>query len=176
MQVLRQNSSRIVVEKLAVGSCSGEVTLYAENDGSSHASLYERNLAHVGATMEARGVVEVATLDSLAAKHCIHHIAFLKLDLEGHEPAALKGAKELLSRRAIDAIAFEFGGCNTDSRIYIKDFWSMLVARHGFSFYRLLPRRRLRRLPKYSESLEQFSWQNILASAPGIVPTWKVFD
>jgi FkbM family methyltransferase len=172
LQALRQNSSKIIIEKLAVGSSSGEVTLYTDKDGSSHASLYERNLAHVGTTMQARGFVELTTLDSLAAKHCIHHVAFLKLDLEGHELEALKGANELLSRRAIDAIAFEFGGCNIDSRTYIKDFWSLMVARHGFSLYRLLPRRRLRRLPKYSESLEQFSWQNILACAPGIVLTW----
>ena len=138
------------------------------------ASLYERDLTHVGAAMTHQEIVQVTTLDALAEKHSLSHIAFLKLDLEGHELEALKGAKELLERKAIDAIAFGFGGCNIDSRTDIKDFWGLLVYQHQFSFYRLLPNRRLKRLPRYSESLEQFSWQNILACAPGIEPKWKV--
>jgi hypothetical protein len=152
------------------------LTLYADNEGSDLASLYERDLTHVGAVMTHQEIVQVTTVDALAEKHSLRHIAFLKLDLEGHELEALSGAKELLERKAIDAIAFEFGGCNVDSRTYIKDFWSLLVYQHQFSFYRLLPKRRLKRLPRYSESLEQFSWQNIFACAPGIKPKWKVLD
>ncbi len=35
---------------------------------------------------------------------------FLKLDIEGHELAALQGAQKLLSRGAVDVIQFELGG------------------------------------------------------------------
>ena len=173
---LGKDNAPIFIEQVAVGAASGKLTLYADNEGSGLASLYERDLTHVGAVMTHQEIVQVTTVDALAEKHSLRHIAFLKLDLEGHELEALKGAKELLERKAIDAIAFEFGGCNIDSRTYIKDFWSLLVYQHQFSFYRLLPKRRLKRLPKYSEALEQFSWQNILACAPGIKPKWKVLD
>lgn len=121
-------------------------------------------------------LVQVTTLDALAEKHSLRHVAFLRLDLEGHELEALKGAEEMLERKPINAIAFEFGGCNIDSRTYIKDFWRLLVYQHHFSFYRLLPKRRFRRLSKHSESLEEFSRSNILATAPGIKPRWKVLN
>lgn len=176
LRVLNEANSHIAIEQLAVGAAPGQLTLYADKEGSGLASLYARDLTHVGASISHQEVVQVTTLDALVEKHGLRHISFLKLDLEGHELEALKGAKDLLERKAIDAITFEFGGCNIDSRTYIKDFWSLLVYKHQFSFYRLLPGRRLKCLPRYSESLEQFSWQNILACAPGVEPKWKVLD
>lgn len=176
LSTLREAYSRVTIEHVAVGATPGQLTLYADKEGSGLASLYERDLTHVGAVMSYQEDCQVTTLDALADKHNLHHIAFLKLDLEGHELEALKGAKSLLESKAIDAIAFEFGGCNIDSRTYIKDFWMLLSQQHQFSFYRLLPKSRLKRLNSYSESLEQFSWQNILACAPGIKPKWKTVD
>lgn len=137
LRSLSEADSQIAIEQVAVGAAPEQLTLYADNEGSGLASLYERDLTHVGAAMTHQQIVQVTTLD---------------------------------------AIAFEFGGCNIASRTYIKDFWNLLVYQHQFSFYRLLPKCRLKRLPRYSESLEQFSWQNILACAPGIDPKWKVLD
>lgn len=176
LRKLSAADSRVTVEQLAIGGSPGQSTLYADDEGSGLASLYKRDLTHIGAAITHQELVQVTTLDALTEKHGVRHVCFLKLDLEGHELEALKGAKDLLEREAIDALVFEFGGCNIDSRTYIKDFWSLLVYQHHFSFYRLLPMRRLKRLSKYSESLEQFSWQNILACAPGIKPKWKVLD
>jgi FkbM family methyltransferase len=176
LQKLKDINPNVVIEQAAIGSTIGELTLYADSLGSTLASLYDRDLTHVGSKMARQGVVHVTTLDALAELHSLHSIAFLKLDLEGHELEALNGAKDLLGRKAIDAIAFEFGGCNIDSRTYIKDFWSLLVSKHQFSLYRVLPKQRLRRWTKYSESLEQFNWSNILACAPGVNPTWKILD
>jgi len=124
--------------------------------------------------MSQQEVVRVTTLDILAEKYAVQHVAFLKLDLEGHELEALKGAKNLLERKGIDAIIFEFGGCNIDSRTFFRDFLSLLVSQYQFSLYRLLPKQRLKYFSKYSETLEQFNWQNILACAPNIEPKWKV--
>lgn len=176
LRKLQLDSNRVVVEQTAIGSEPGVLPIYADADGSGLASLYQRDLTHIGARMEKQELVTVTTLDMLSKQHGIDRISFLKLDLEGHELEALKGARNLLDQCAIDALAFEFGGCNIDSRTYMKDFWNLLVLQHEFSLYRLLPKRRLKRLLQYSESLEQFSWQNILACAPGITPSWKALD
>lgn len=119
---LNEGDSRIAIEQVALGSAPGQLTLYADNEGSGLASLYERDLTHFGAAMTHQELVQVTTLDALAEKYSLRHVAFLELDLEGHELEALRGAEEMLERKAIDAIAFEFGGCNIDSRTYVKDF------------------------------------------------------
>ena len=175
LQKLAGDSSlQVVVEQVAIGAIPSELTLYTDDEGTGLASLYKRDLTHIELIMSQQEVVQVTTLDILAKKHAVQHVSFLKLDLEGHELEALKGAKDLLRRKIVDAIMFEFGGCNIDSRTFFKDFWSLLVSQHQFSLYRLLPKQRLKYLSKYSETLEQFNWQNILACAPNIEPKWKV--
>lgn len=114
------------------------------------------------------------TLDDITEKHGLTEIAFLKLDLEGHELEALKGAYKLLEGKVVRALAFEFGGCNLDSRTFAKDFWHLLVYEHNFKLYRILPGRRLLHLSCYSETLEHFNWQNILACAPHVEPKWPI--
>jgi len=164
----------VSLEPVAVGSSAGSMDLYFDQQGSGLASLYERDIRHVGAKLSQSVSVPVATIDAIAEKYGFDFIDYLKLDLEGHELEALKGAGSLLASGKIGAITFEFGGCNIDSRTYVKDFWGLLVDGYGFTFYRLLPGRRLLKLDSYSESIEQFTWQNILACAPNVNPKWLV--
>jgi hypothetical protein len=51
--------------------------------------------------------VDVVSLDDYCARKRIPAIAFLKLDIEGSELKALRGAKDLLARKAIKAILVE---------------------------------------------------------------------
>lgn len=51
--------------------------------------------------------VDVTDLDSFCDETGVRHIDLLKLDLQGHELAALRGARKLLERRAIDLIYTE---------------------------------------------------------------------
>lgn len=175
-QLMELASTRgsVSLEPVALGADAGSLELYFDNDGSSLASLYQREISHLGVVMKKSVRVPVVKLDSIADKYELYTIDCLKLDLEGHELEALKGANKLLDEKRIRAIVFEFGGCNIDSRTYVKDFWSILVEKHGFTFYRLAPKRHLIKLESYSEALERFTWQNILACAPSVEPTWKV--
>lgn len=55
----------------------------------------------------AESTIEVTTLDQYAVTRGLDHIDVLKLDIEGHELRALRGAKGLLTRRLIRAITME---------------------------------------------------------------------
>lgn len=166
--------SNTFLEGVAVGAESGVLDLYFDNEGSGLSSLYKRDLNHIGVEMSRSISVPVLTLDEIAEKHGLSSISFLKLDLEGHEIFALKGATKLLKNNTISAVAFEFGGCNIDSRTFFKDFWSLLVVDYGYKIYRILPNRHLLYLSSYSETLERFNWQNLLACAPGVCPQWPI--
>lgn len=167
-------SGQIVFESTALGSEAGRMLLHFDRDGSGLASLYQRDLIHHGLALDQHVEVSVDTLDHLARKHGIDVIDFLKLDLEGHELAALRGAEQMLGDNSIRAIAFEFGGTNVDIRVFLRDFWNLLGGKYGFTFYRILPRRRLLQLERNDERDERFSWQNLLACAPGVHPSWRI--
>lgn len=153
---------RLNLIKMAVSDHIGEAELFSDAPGSGLASLSQRNLEHVGLEMAGQEVVALTTLDAFCAERGIQRIDFLKLDIEGHELAALKGARGLLQRGAIGALSFEFGGANIDTRTYFKDFWELL-RNHGYAIWRIVPGSAPAPLTRYHERLECFATTNYLA-------------
>lgn len=112
------------------------------SDKKGCAPLYCGDQRNFTPTMVAHGgldpleFVAVRTLDDLAAELAIDRIDLLKIDVEGHEPAVLRGATELLARRAIGAVLCEFNdywlraaGCSSQA------LWRLLLD-HGFRDFR----------------------------------------
>jgi FkbM family methyltransferase len=65
-------------------------------------------LADVGRPRDSREYqIEVHTVDALMARFNVERVHFLKLDIEGSEPAALAGAENALANGSIDAIMVE---------------------------------------------------------------------
>jgi hypothetical protein len=85
----------------------------------------------------------------------IEHIDLLKLDVEGHELEVLKGAQQLFASGRVATVSFEFGGCNIDSRTYLRDFFEFFSARH-MQLARVSTFGHLQPIANYDESLEQF--------------------
>lgn len=155
-------SKKILLNRMALSDRNGSASLYQVEGQSGLSSLTKRNLEHRELKMDVCSVVETITLDSYLAKHCIKKVEFLKLDIEGHELDALRGALDALLNRSIRCIQFEFGGCNVDTRTYFRDFWNLLVDINGFIIFRLTPFG-AKRLHQYSELDEVFVTVNYLA-------------
>lgn len=108
---------------------------------------------------------ETITLDALdryCASAGIERIDLLKMDVEGHELSVLQGSTEMLARGAIRAIQFEYGGCNIDARVLLKDLFAVLEA-HGYRVSKLFPDG-AHLLPGYEQRLETFQYQNFVAT------------
>ena len=104
--------------------------------------------------------IHVRTLDSFCAAEGIERIDFLKLDVEGHEVAVLRGARAMLERGAISMIQFEFGPANIYSRTYFYNFWSMLS--DNYDLFRIIPGGVVP-ITHYGEHLEVFLTTNYFA-------------
>ncbi|MBW3558319.1 MAG: FkbM family methyltransferase [Proteobacteria bacterium] len=156
----------ISAHELAAGAEAGQATLHTNEDGSPIGSLYPHNSgAAVGfgeIAFDQHYPVRVETLDLFMAKQGLEHVDILKLDIEGHELSALKGADVSLSLGRIDLVVWEFGLHQVESRDFFVDFYSYLGAR-GFEFYELRgcvahP------IAKYSYDLENFTTTFIYAA------------
>jgi len=133
---------------------------YKNNDGSSHASLYEDVIEdlHKGEVVSHK--VEVNTLDELIGKK-VDRIDLLKIDTEGNEYKVLLGARQLLNSQKINAIQFEFNEMNIISKTTFKDFWDLLSEQ--YIFYRILPCGNLLKIKKYTPlECEIYAYQNII--------------
>ncbi|MBY0426393.1 MAG: FkbM family methyltransferase, partial [Cytophagales bacterium] len=152
-------SQNIIPNNIGLGESEQTLMLFANSDSSQLASVYQRNLDHYSISMSHKEEVKITTVDTYSQTHEINHIHFLKLDIEGHELSAIKGAKTMIENGNIQFIQFEFGGCNIDSRTYFQDFWYLLKDR--YHFYRIV-KDGLVPITKYNESLEVFKTINFL--------------
>ena len=155
-----KGQDNIQVFNFGFGDEESTLSLYSDKEGSTLASLYPRDLNHVGIDMGAVETVELKTVDGFCAEQKIEHIDLLKLDVEGHELNALRGASSLIGSGSVDFIQFEFGGCNIDSKTYFKDFF--LALKPNYKIYRIL-RNGIFPVTEYSEYLETFLTANFLA-------------
>jgi FkbM family methyltransferase len=92
--LLRQDRPRNLVLELACSNAEGEATLY-DTDVVGWATLDADMADHVRSVRAADATarrVPVRTLTSICAEHVTRQIDFLKVDVEGHEAAVLRGA------------------------------------------------------------------------------------
>jgi FkbM family methyltransferase len=104
--------------------------------------------------------IRVETIDGFCAAEGVGRIDFLKLDVEGHEMAVLRGARRMLEEGLISMIQFEFGPANIYSRTYFYDFWLLLSER--YDIYRIIPKG-IVPIRYYGEHYEIFLTTNYLA-------------
>jgi len=146
---------QVEVIEAAVGESPGRATFYTPGDASGIASLHARQDSVArGWSFEERDVV-VTTIDEMLETRGLDHVDLIKMDLEGHELFALRGAARSLAARRIRAIAFEFGASNVNSRTFFRDFWVLLTG-YGFDLHRIYPGGATVRVSEYYEDLEYF--------------------
>ncbi len=153
----------VIVVNKAVSSSRGRMQLYdyRNNEGSSHATLYQDVIEKVHGGDSISFEVEAVTLDEFVIENKIDKVHLLKIDVEGNELNVLRGAKKSLKKDIFDAIQFEFTQINSVSRVFMKDYFDLLGAK--FSLHRLLPNG-LSSLADYTPTgHEIYGHQNIVA-------------
>lgn len=152
---------KVIANNCAVGKAPGEVTLHLHKNKTVLNSLLP---LHDETLLLEKKMVQIDTTDRYAATKNISHIDFMKIDVEGYEFFVLEGARELLKKKAIDLIQFEFSGASAEARTFLKDFIDLLKT-HGYSLYRVKP---LSIEPVvYYPDQERFTLTNYLAVRDG---------
>ncbi len=145
----------------AVSDRAGEATLHDGGAGSSQASLVTR-AEHTGGATAAISVPLTRLGDYLAARR-VARVDLLKLDVEGHELAALRGLGERLGPEQIDVVQFEYGGAALDAGTTLRDLYRLLEAR-GYLLAKLFPQ--ALELRDYRPWMEHYAYANYVALAP----------
>lgn len=102
--------------------------------------------------------------------HRQDQIRFLKMDVEGAEYDALRGAVGLLRRGQIDFLQFEYGGTFLDAGTTLRNVWALL-RRYG---YRVLKvnKGRFSELKAFAPSQEHYQYSNYLAVHERLAPVF----
>ena len=135
-----------------------EAQLFVFSDECGANSLYAR----VGTDEVPKGeeTIRLETIDGYCEARGIDRIDFLKLDVEGHELAALRGATGMLRERRIELVQFEYGGTYIDAGTHLKDMYALVdFIGGGYAIHKLFPDG-LRRPVAYTQTLETHLYSN----------------
>jgi len=155
-----KNFKKVYLHNIGFGERKSKKNLFYDREGSSLASVYNRKLDYRKIYFNKKEKINIETIDSFCKKELIREISLLKIDVEGNELNVLKGAKEMIRKRGIKKIQFEFGGCNIDSRVFFRDFWNML--NKNYTIYRII-KGGLVQIKNYKELNEIFTLINYFA-------------
>jgi len=154
-------SDKVILNNKGLGKEAGTFPFYTDFPGSGTASLTKRKMDCYGVDFDYSEDVSIETLDAYCLANNIKNIDLLKIDVEGHELDVVEGSKEMLKRKMIKMISFEFGGCNIDTSTFLRDFY-YLFNEFGFLLYRITPSGYFYPLDNYSENLELFRTTNFI--------------
>jgi len=158
-EISENRNEEFILENMGVGSKNEKAMLFSNGDCSGLASLYQRQIGTEKGILSQKEEIQIIRLDDYCNKHRIEWIDFLKLDIEGNEVDALQGAKKMINGKKIGAIQFEMGGCNIDSRTYLRDFWNLCS--ENYNLYRIM-KNGITIIKEYDEKLENFVCANYL--------------
>ena len=156
----------VILNKKAVSDSVGSAEIYFDEQKSSLASLYKRNLSAYSTHMDQSEIVETIRLENYFADHQIGHVHFLKIDIEGHEMAAFTGMGNYLNSEFVDFIQFEYGGANLDSHTSLMELYALLETA-GFVITKIMPRGL--EVRPYHPWMDNFQYANYVAVSSTIL-------
>ncbi|MCK5823620.1 MAG: FkbM family methyltransferase [Bacteroidales bacterium] len=157
-----QNQQNVVCINKGLGDYKEQKNLffYKNDNTTAHSSIYENVFIDLHKNKSIKSeTVQISTLNDFVKDNNISYIDFIKIDTEGCEYNVLKGAKHFIEENNIGIIQFEFNEMNIVSKIFLRDFYALLL---NYSFYRIC-KKGLILLGDYNSTNEIFKYQNIIA-------------
>lgn len=148
---------RVQILKQGLSEAPGTLPIYGKADSYEDGSVHS-GLGTLFATDERHdliGSIALTTIDGLVAEHQIDRLAGIKLDIEGAELAALRGAAETL-RRFRPWLIVEIGGNTCAAAGYAPG--DILDVLEGYDFARIERGGRLVPIGK----ADLLDWQNVM--------------
>lgn len=160
---LQQNkfNKNVLCNNFGLSSKATTQELHIFEEGAGINSLYKRHGLETSFNLETQSKseqIKLTTLDKYCKTNTVEKIDFLKIDVEGHELEVFKGGKNLIQQEKIKMIQFEYGGCNIDAKVLLKDIFDFFK-NTNYNFYKIYPKH-LKLIKMYDQKLENFQYQN----------------
>jgi len=155
----RNFGDRAILRKLGLGDSVSEATIFYNASGGSNSLFPQR---YDGETYDQSDVetVSVTTIDRYCAEHAIDSVDFIKMDIEGFEMAALRGAEGMLRAGRINIVQFEYSDVFLDAGSSLMQVMNFVRDLNPtYDFYKIYPDR-IRHIPSYERRFDNFKLQN----------------
>jgi len=155
----RNFGARVVLNNFGLGEQAARAQIYYNASGGSN-SLYPQR--YNGQSYDDPDVetITISTIDAYCREHRIEYVDFIKMDIEGYEMAAIRGAEPMLRAGKIGIIQFEYSYVFLDAGTsmmqlmrYVRD------VNPAYEFHKIFPDG-ARPVRIYEHTLDNFKTQN----------------
>lgn len=155
----RKFGERARINNFALGDKPGTSKIYYGASGGSNSLFPQRyeNETYAASDVE---TVRVSTIDDYCREHAIEHVDFIKMDIEGYEMAAIRGAEHMLRAGKIGVIQFEYSYVFIDAGTSLMRVMQyMHEVNPDYEFHKIYPDG-TRVVATYDHTLDNFKTQN----------------
>lgn len=156
------NGQKLIMNNFGLSSKEEVQDIFFDKQGSTLASLYQRDLKKEGLELDQKESIQLKKLSTYIKDKELKQIDFLKIDVEGHEFESFMGMEEFLDPGFVKYIQFEYGGANLDANIPLKKLYDLLTSK-GFKLAKIM--KDGVEFREYGSYMENFSYSNYLAIA-----------
>jgi FkbM family methyltransferase len=150
---------RAVLNNFAMGDTVSSAEIFYDASGGSNSLFPQR---YGGETYASENVerVQISTIDRYCAEHGIEYVDFIKMDIEGYEPAAIRGAKDMMRAGKIGVIQFEYSYVFLDAGTSLLQLMKVVnEINPDYEFHKIYPDG-VRPVRTYRHTLDNFKTQN----------------
>ena len=155
----RDLGDRAVLNNLALGDHPSQATIYYNASGGSNSLFPQRynGQAYQPGDVE---TVSVSTIDRYCEERDIERVDFIKMDIEGYEMAAIRGAERMLRAGKIGVIQFEYSHVFLDAGASLMQLMEYIrEVNAAYEFHKIYPDG-VRVVSTYRHELDNFKTQN----------------
>jgi len=109
------------IHSAALSDASGQGSMNVAEETGGRSSLVVDDIEGTG-----RIAVSTTTLAEAFAQLAVGRAQLVKIDAEGHDPAILRGARDLLAAERIDVVQFEYNHTWVFARAFLKDVFDLV--------------------------------------------------
>jgi FkbM family methyltransferase len=155
----RKFGERVVLNQFGFGATAEAPEIFYNASGGSNSIFPQR---YDGEHYDSHDVeqVRITTIDAYCSERRIEHIDFIKMDIEGYEMAAIRGAERMLRESRIDILQFEYSYVFLDAGTSLMQLMNYV---HGINpayvFHKIYPDGAVP-VHAYKHTLDNFKTQN----------------
>jgi FkbM family methyltransferase len=157
-------ADRVVLNPMGLSDRPTKAVLHLHADVSQVNTLHPGMAATI-APETGTETVRLGTLDHYCETAGVSGIDYLKIDVEGHELAVLRGAADMIARRAVQYVHLEYSSAYVAAGARLGDVFQLL-ADAGYACHKILPTG-LQATPHFSPDLENWQLSNWIFTRPG---------
>ena len=133
---LEIEKEKVIANNFGLSSEPEETEMFIYDELSGNNSLHFNPVYNLNKNDLNKEKIRLTTLTKYFFENNIPKIDFLKIDVEGHESKVIEGASDLIEKKLIKCIQFEY---NSNWKVADSKFENIFnkLSKYGYKFYRL---------------------------------------